>query len=166
MKVLATIFYMLFLTSSAISQQQKNSTDSLAIVKWLTRSFAFNKPDTGFVELSEANGYSNPSLDAGIKFITFPGNYSKAKTDFLERKSTENFLLVDILYHQINNQEAVSIVREEVSPDNTKYENFISIMTLIGFGDITVCVVGAYPKSKDSILRKKYIYAGLSLREL
>lgn len=38
-------------------------------------------------------------------------------------------------------------------------------MTVAGFGDVTVCVIGAYPKSKDMLLRKKYIQASLTLQE-
>lgn len=165
-KVLAALFCMVVFTSSATAQNQKESKDSLAIMEWLLKNFAFDKPDTGFVALPEGNGYSNSNLGAAIKFITLPGKYAKAKTEFLEQKSTENSLQLDIVYHKINDQEAFSIIREEISPDKTQYENFISITTVMGFGDITVIVVGAYPKSKDAALRKKYLQASLTLREL
>lgn len=165
-KFLATLFCMVIVTTSVIAQNHEKSTDSAAIMGWLSRNFVFDKPDSGFVALPEGNGYNNSVLEAGIKFITFPEKYSKIKAEFLGQKSTEQSLLIDTVYHRIGNQEAFSILKEEVSPDKTKYENFISIMTVIGFGDVTVCVVGAYPKSKDSMLRKKYIQAGLTLREL
>lgn len=157
---------MLVLSLSAVAQDKgENSNDSLAILRGLSKSFVFNTPDTGFVAFPEGNGYSNKDLGATIKFITFPGKYSKAKIEFLEEKSTETSLLIDIVYHKINGQEAFSLIREEVSPDKSKYENFISIMTVAGFGDVTVCVIGAYPKSKDMLLRKKYIQASLTLQE-
>lgn len=143
----------------------KNSVDSLGIFKWLSKSFSFNKPDTGFVSLPEGNGYINKNISATIKYITFPSQYSKTKSEFLEYKSTETSLILNILYHKVNNQEAVSIIREEVSPDQLQYENFITIFTIIGLGDITACIIGAYPKSKDSLLRKKYIEASLTLKE-
>lgn len=165
-KFLAAAFCMLALSLSAIAQDKgENSNDSLSIFGWLSKNFVFSRPDTGFVALPEGNGYSNKDLGATIKFITFPGKYSKAKIEFLEQKSTESSLLIDIVYHKLNGQEAFSVIREEVSPDNLKYENFISIMTVAGFGDVTVCVVGAYPKSKDISLRKKFIQASLTLQE-
>lgn len=165
-RVLAAAFCTLVMSLSAIAQDKVEETkDSVAILRWLSKSFIFNRPDTGFFALPEGNGYSNNHLGASIKFIAFPGKYSKAKTEFLEQKSTEASQLLDIIYHKLNDQEAFSIIREEVSPDKTQYENYISITTVLGFGDVTICVIGAYPKSKDISLRKKYMQASLTLRE-
>ncbi len=165
-KILTSSTFFLFWSLSAIAQSNsKNSVDSLGIMKWLSKSFSFNKPDTGFVQLSEGNGYSNKNINATIIYITFPSPYSKTKSEFLERKSTETSLLLDIVYHNVNNQEAVSIIKEELSPDQSQYENFITITTILGFENISVCFVGAYPKSKDSLLRKKYIEACLTIKE-
>jgi hypothetical protein len=125
-KILAATFCMLVLSLSAVAQAKvENSNDSLEILRWLSKSFVFNRPDTGFVALPGGNGYSNKDLGATIKFITFPGKYSKAKIEFLEEKSTETSLLIDIVYHKLNGQEAFSLIREEVSTDKAKYENFI-----------------------------------------
>lgn len=164
--LLSTCTFFLLLSLSAVAQSNtKNSVDSLGILKWLSKSFSFNKPDTGFVQLAEGNGYTNKNISATIKYITFPSLYSKTKSEFLEEKSTETSLILNIEYHKVNNQEAVSIIKEEVSPDQSQYENFITITTIMGFENISVCIIGAYPKSKDSILRKKYIEASLTLKE-
>ena len=121
------------LSLSAVAQSKnEDSKDSVAIMSWLTKSFVFDRPDTGFVAIPEGNGYSNDNLGASIKFITFPGKYHKAKTEFVEQKSTETSLLIDIVYHKLNGQEALSVIKEEVSPDKAKYENCISIMTVGG----------------------------------
>ncbi|WP_439505046.1 hypothetical protein [Sediminibacterium sp.] len=165
-KILTSSTFFLFWSLSAVAQSNtKNSVDSLGIMKWLSKSFSFNKPDTGFIHLSEGNGYSNKNIGATIKYITFPSLYSKTKAEFLEEKSTETSLILNIEYHKVNNQEAVSIIREEISPDQLQYENFITITTIMGFENISICIIGAYPKSKDSLLRKKYIEASLTLKQ-
>jgi hypothetical protein len=166
MKYFAAVFSILVLSLSALGQGKvENEKDSLAIMNWLSKSFVFNKPDTGFVALPEGNGYANTYIGATIKYITFPGEYAKVKTEFVNQKSTATSLVKDILYHKLNNQEALSVIIEEVSPDKAQYENFISIITVVGFGDVTACIVGAYPKSKDVLLREKYIKASLTLKE-
>jgi len=165
-KFLLAAFCTVIFASSAIAQNEDKSNDSLAIAAWLSKSFTFNNPDTGFLALPEENGYSNAHLGATIKFISFPEKYAKAKTEFLEQKSTESSLIVDVLNHKINDQEAFSIIREEVSPDKVQYENFISITTVMKIDNVLVCVAGAYPKSKDAMLRNKYIQASLTLKEL
>ena len=166
-KVFATAFFIQTLAFSAVAQgEKKNAKDSATASSWLTKKFTFNSPDTGFVSLPEGNGYSNNNSGATIKYVILPENYYKVKSQFVEQKATETSLLIDTIQHKLSGQEAFSVIREEVSPDQSKYENYISTMTIAGIGNITVCIVGAYPKSKDKILRKKYIEASLTVKEL
>lgn len=163
---LTTTVYMLALSFTAVAQQTgNNGKDSLVNLKWLTKNFTFHAPDTGFIALPDGNGYSNNNLGASIKYITFPGKYAEAKAEFLEEESTETSLLLDVVYQRVNGEESFSLIREEISPDELQYENHISFISVAAFGDVTVCILGAYPKSKDKLLREKYLSAVLTLKE-
>lgn len=163
--VSATCFLQLLSVSSLAQANQANKVDSVAIMKWLSMNFSFDKPDTGFVALAEGNGYNNPAMNATIKFISFPQEYYAVKSEFLGHNAMEINLRIDTVTHRLNNLEAFSIIHEEISPDKSKYENYISITTLVKFEDVTVCVIGAYPKSKDKLFRSKFITAALSIKE-
>jgi hypothetical protein len=158
-------FFLLMSTSSIAQSNQEETVDSVAVMNWLSKNFSFNRPDTGFVALGEGNGYSNPTINATIKYISFPQKFIKVKSQFADRKPTETTLLVDTIKHSSNGLAAFSLIQEEVSPDKSKYENYISITTIVDFKDITACIIGAYPKSKDKILREKFIKAALSIKE-
>jgi hypothetical protein len=150
----------------SISQtNQEREVDSMAVMNWLSKSYSFNKPDTGFISLDEGNGYGNAALSANIKYISFPQRYAKVKGQFTGQKRTEPTRLINTITHNLKGTEAFTIVQEEVSPDKTLYENYISLMTIVDFGNITVCVVGTYPKSKDAALREKFLKAALSVKE-
>jgi hypothetical protein len=165
-KVFAAACCIQALSLSAIAQgKRENAEDSTAIRSWLTKSFMFDRPDTGFVALPEGKGYSNKHLGATIKFITFPGRYHETKSEFAAQKAVNTSLLIDTVQSKLNGLEVFSIIREEVSPGKNKYENFISLVTIAGFGEVTVCILGAYPKSKDKILREKYIKVSLTIKE-
>jgi hypothetical protein len=162
----AVVFCLFFLTVSAMAQtKEKAQADSLGIMKWLSKSFVLDKPDTGFILLEGGNGYYHKDLGATIKFITFPGGHSKAQAESLERKSTDSSLVLNIERYKWKGQDVFFIIREEISPDTTKSENFISLMAITGIDDVTIGIMGAYPKSKDKFLRKKFIQSGLTLRE-
>ena len=158
-------FFLLISTSSIAQAKQEDTNDSLAVMNWLTKSFSFSSPDTGFVALDEGNGYSNPTINATIKYISFPQQFNKVKVQFADRKSTESTLLLDTINHNSNGLTAFSLIQEEISPDKSKFENYISIATIVDFKNITVCIIGAYPKSKDKFLREKFIKAALSIKE-
>lgn len=153
-------------TFSAIAQNNEaDNKDSVSVMNWLSRNFVFEKPDTGFIALTEGNGYRNNSLDATIKYLSFPENFEKIQNQFANKKSTKTSLVIDTLRHKVNESEAFSVITEEISPDKSKYENYIIITTLVDFREITVCIVGAYPKSKDKLLQEKYIKAALTIKE-
>ena len=162
----ALVFCLFFLTVSVIAQnREKAAADSLGIMKWLSKSFVLDKPDTGFVLLEGGNGYYHKDLGATIKFITLPGGHLKTQSEMLERKSTDSSLLLTTERHRWKDQDIFFMIREEISPDTAKSENFISLMAITGIDDVTIAIIGAYPKSKDLFLRKKFIQSGLTLRE-
>lgn len=145
--------------------QQQKTHDSLVAIKWLSTNYVFNQPDENFTVLPEGNGFKNESINATIKYLIFPAKYSKAKEQFLQQKSSDTSIILDVIFHKINGKEAFTIIKEEVSPDKTQFENFIGLTTIVEFEYITACVIGAYPKSYDSSLRKKFIESSLSIKE-
>lgn len=165
-KILGSCYLIFLFSISAISQtKQQKSYDSLVAVKWLGTNYVFNQPDVNFTILPEGNGYRNETIKATIKYIIFPTKYYKAKEQYLQQKSNDTSIILDVIFHKINGKEALTIIKEEVSPDKTQYENFIGLTTIIEFEYITACVIGAYPKSYDSLLKKKFIESSLSIKE-
>jgi hypothetical protein len=56
------------------------------------------------------------------------------------------------------------LIQEWIAPPNSGYENYISITTIIpNSSAITYGIIGAYPKSHDKAMRKKFIESALSL---
>jgi hypothetical protein len=153
-------------TLSAFAQNnQESAVDTAAVMIWQSKRFTFSKPDSGFVALAEGSGYTNAGMNASIKYLSFPQKYYKVKNQYKNQKPAEATLFIDSISHKSKGREAFTLIHEEVSPDKTMYENYISLMTIVDFGEITVCIVGAYPKSKDKLLREKYLKAALSIKE-
>lgn len=151
---------------SVVAQINNEDTTGAAVfMRWIQTSFTFKKPDSSFVALEEGNGYTNAGINATIKYISFPQKYSIVKGQFENQQSKDSTLIIDTFSHNSNGLEAFTVVQEELSPDLARYENFISLATLVNFGDITICVVGAYPKSKDKMLREKFLTSSLTIKE-
>ena len=134
----------------------------------------FDRPDTNFIELTDASGYRYEKINASIKAIILPGNYSSAEKELSELKSDDVYKNLDTMHHFVNNKAAFSLIQERIMSeaerkmlkegDNQDHENYIFINTVIPNSEfITYGVVGAYPKSHDKDLRKKFIASALSL---
>jgi hypothetical protein len=163
-----TVFFICiqsFFYSASAQNNEDEKKDSVPDMSWITKSFVFDKPDTGFIILPEGNGYRNNFLDATIKYISLPGNYNITLKDFASPKSTESSLIIDTITHKTNGRKAFTVITEEISPDKNKYENYIMIITVVDFSEMTVGVLGVYPKSKGILLQEKYIKAALSIKE-
>lgn len=165
-KILGAFLIVVLFSTVALSQtKEEKSYDSLVAKKWLLTNYVFDQPGENFILLPEGNGYRNESINATVKYLIFPAKYSKVKEQFLQQKSSDTSIRLDVIFHTINGKEAFTIIKEEVSPDKTQFENFIGLTTIVEFEYITACVIGAYPKSYDSLLRKKFIESSLSIKE-
>jgi hypothetical protein len=128
--------------------------------------FYFKEPDERFELLKDSSGYHSTVLQATIKYITVPGNYTDVTNEFKELKSTEKTLVLEMTTLAIGSRRALSIVQEEIAPTNSGYENYISLCIIIPFNETnTLIVLGTYPKSQDPNLRNKFIEAALTIRE-
>ena len=144
---------------------QKTKGDSI-LKEMLSASMTkimFDRPDTNFIELTDASGYTHEKIKATIKATILPGDYASAEKEFRNVKSENDLKNLDTIHHFVNNKAAFSLIQEWISP-SSDYENYISITTIIpNSSTISYVVIGAYPKSHDKALRKKFIASALSL---
>lgn len=154
----------LFITDCLSQDTASKNNDSGNYL--LFGKFYFKAPDKRFELLKDSTGYHSIALQATIKYITMPGNYTDVINEFKELKSTEQTLLLEMTTLAIGSKQALSIVQEEIAPVNSGYENYILLCIIIPFNEAnTLIVIGTYPKSQDRNLRSKFIDAALTIRE-
>ena len=159
------LFLNLYVLSTVAQSHEESIGDSTAVKLWLSGSFSVSKPDSGFVPMEQDYGYIHAGINASIKLLSFPQKYHKVKSQYKNYKPSESSLFMDSITHNLSGLDAFTIIQEELSPDTNLYENYITLTTIVDFGEITVCIVGAYPKSKDKLLREKFIKTTLSVKE-
>lgn len=126
----------------------------------------FLPPDRNFELLNDSTGYQCLERTATIKYTFIPGTFKEVVKEMREQKSTEDILVIDTLSTSFKNVQAFILVEENIAPKSSGFENFISLFIVVPLKDnVTVAVIGAYPKSQDANLRKKYIVAALTIKE-
>lgn len=163
-KYFLSLLLSLFITDCLSQDTASKNTDSGNYM--LFGRFYFKEPDERFELLKDSTGYHSIILQATIKYITVPGNYTDVTNEFKELKSTEKTLVLEVNTLAIGSRQALNIVQEEIAPIGSGYENHISLCTIIPFDEAnTLIVIGTYPKSQDGNLRQKFITSALSIKK-
>lgn len=158
-QVLAAI--VLFLAIESYSQEKQDSAFGSLRAEW--NNFNFSAPDTSFLPVDGGLAYFNKTYNSRIKYGLLPGDYSSNLNQFRKIESTAGSMFLDTISH--SQRKAFSILREEIAPAGSGYENYISVLTIVEHSNqITLMVAGAYPKSQDAHLRKKFLDSSLSIR--
>lgn len=105
-KVLAFFFLITVSVFSFAQETREVTKDSLGLMKWFSKSFVLERPDTSFSPLSDGMGILNKKIGATIKILTYPGKYNETKKEFLTAKNTENSFVIDNKYHKVHDKEA------------------------------------------------------------
>ena len=158
-QVLAII--VLMISVKCYGQEKLDSAFGALRAEW--NNFNFSAPDTSFLPVDGGLAYFNKNFNSRIKYGLLPGDFTTNLNQFRKIESTAGSVFLDTIPH--TQRRAFSILREEIAPAGSGYENYISVLTIVEHSNqITLMVAGAYPKSQDAQLRKKFLDASLSIR--
>jgi hypothetical protein len=96
------------ITFSCYSVNAQTKGDSIAkeLLSTSTRKIVFDRPDTNFIKLADANGYKYEKIQATIKAIILPGDYASTEKDFRNVKPKDDLKTLDTMHHFVNNKAA------------------------------------------------------------
>lgn len=121
----------------------------------------YEKPDESFILKEDSITYFSSLYNSTITYIILPVNYEKVLNEF---KSNKYIALVDTNSFYINDKWGFNLIEERSAPSNSVFENYYTLSTLLPYKiNATILFIGAYPKSTDKLLRKKFLNSALSI---
>lgn len=166
MKILFSL--LLLIASPVLAQESDSAQSDQILMDYMTavvhERFLFDRPDASFDLLDDSSGFQNAANKATIKFIMIPGGYDKVVRDFRKPDHKPGRRRLDSAAFS-QPRTGFRVVEEMIAPPGENVENFIVIMTVFPFKkNVTVAMIGAYPKSQDAVYRKRFIDAALTLK--
>lgn len=159
---------LLLLAPSAFGQEpdslkgEKRFTEYLNTI--LYEKFFFESPGPDFRFLEDSSGYQYTEKKATIKVLVTIGSFEEVLSDFRKTPGLGNYKLLDSSFFS-SPRTGFSRIYEASPPEGVESENFIAVMVLFPFSEnVSIGVVGGYPKSTDTLYRKKFLDAALTLR--
>ncbi len=150
---------------SICNAQFKDSTRVMELLLRLASPPSFQPPDSSFIPMTNEVGYENAALMSRIKSGFFPLSLDSTEAGFIQSADGKTTIHLEAFDRVIQGKTGRVIIQEQVPPEDSGHEHFITVLTIFAIDkESSYAIMGAYPKSKDSMLREKIIRSAFTIQ--